>query len=154
MRHEKTGVLGMVCAMAIIAGAIVWGSSSDAARASAAQVGDGSRDGVAIVWTSGDPDVAHRMVLMYAGAAKRNEWFQEVRLVVWGPSQRLVVGDKDIRAALERLSASGVIVEACLACADQYGIADDLREAGLVVKYMGQPLTEWLKSDDWAVMTY
>jgi hypothetical protein len=110
--------------------------------------------GVAIVWTSADPEVAHRMVLMYAEAAKKNGWFGEVRLVVWGPSQKLVVGDKNIRAALARLAEAGVVVEACLACADQFGIADDLREAGLEVRYMGQPLTQWLKADDWEVMTY
>lgn len=110
--------------------------------------------GVAIVWTSGDPDVAHRMVLMYAEAAKKNGWFGEVRLVVWGPSQKLVVGDKNIRAAIARLKDAGVVVEACLACADQYGIADNLREAGLEVRYMGQPLTQWLKANDWEVMTF
>ena len=41
---------------------------------------------LAIVWTSGDPDVAHRMVLMYLHASARNKWFAENRLIVWGPS--------------------------------------------------------------------
>lgn len=109
---------------------------------------------VVIVWTSADAEVAHRMALMYTGAAQKNGWFDEVRLVVWGPSQKLVVADKDIRAKVEELRANGVIVEACLACADSYGVADALRETGMEVKYMGRPLTEWLKSDDVAVMTY
>jgi len=152
-RVHTRGALAMACAVAL-AGAIAWGGSSGAALATETRAQERSPDGVAIVWTSGDPDVAHRMVLMYAGAAKRNKWFSEVRLVIWGPSQRLVVGDKDILASIKRLQESGVVVEACLACADMYGIADDLREAGLEVKYMGQPLTQWLQSDSWAVMTY
>ena len=109
---------------------------------------------LAIVWTSGDPDVAHRMVLMYANAAKARGWFDEVRIVVWGPSQRLVVADKDIRAAIDRLREAGVVVEACLACSDSYGITDDLRAMGLEVKYMGEPLSEFLKSDAWNVVTF
>jgi len=110
---------------------------------------------LAIVWTSGDPHVAHRMTLMYAGAAQSRDWFGEVRLVVWGPSQRLVVADKEIRASIEGLIEAGVTVEACLACADSYGIADDLRGIeGLEVKYMGEPLSEFLKSDEWEVITF
>jgi len=111
-------------------------------------------DRLAVVWTSNDPDVAHRMALMYTGAAARQGWFDEVRLIVWGPSQKLVVADKDVRAAVDRLRESGVDVVACLACADTFGIADELREAGLDVRYMGRPLTEYLKSPEWAVMTY
>jgi len=153
MRSQFSGA-ALVLALVALVGVLGWGLSGENARAAGASVAGGSPNGVAIVWTSGDPDVAHRMVLMYAGAAKRNGWFEEVRLVIWGPSQRLVVGDKDIRASIDRLRESGVVVEACLACADLYGIADDLRDAGLEVRYMGQPLTEWLKSDGWAVMTY
>ena len=112
-------------------------------------------DRIAIVWTSGDPDVAHRMTLMYAGAAHSRGWFEEVRLVVWGPSQRLVVADKDVRAAIERMIAAGVIVEACLACADSYGITDDLRAIeGMTVKYMGEPLTRFIRSPEWGVITF
>lgn len=110
---------------------------------------------LAIVWTSGDPHVAHRMTLMYANAAKLQGWFEEVRLVVWGPSQRLVVADKDVRAYIERLVEAGVIVEACLACADSYGIADDLRAIpGVEVKYMGEPLSDFLRSSEWSVITF
>ena len=103
-------------------------------------------DALTIVWTSADPDVAHRMVLMYAAAAQRQAWFGDIRLIVWGPSQRLVVADKDIRAKVQAMQEQGVEVVACLACADSYGIADDLREAGLAVEYMGQPLSDDLKS--------
>ena len=109
---------------------------------------------LAIIWTSGDPDVAHRMTLMYANGAKKRGWFDEVRLVIWGPSQKLVVADKDIRAYIDRLREAGVVVQACLACADSYGIADDLRDIGLEVKYMGEPVSNFLKDDQWEVVTF
>ena len=121
-------------------------------RPAPAQEAETSR--LAIVWTSGDPAVAERMTLMYANGAKKNAWFDEVRLVVWGPSQQLVVADKDVRAYIDRLRDNGVVVQACLACADSYGIADDLRDAGLEVKYMGKPVSDFLKDDDWKVVTF
>jgi hypothetical protein len=125
------------------------------ATTAASTQADADSNRLAIVWTSGDPDVAHRMTLMYANGAQSRGWFDEVRLVIWGPSQRLVVSDKDIRAYIERLIETGVIVQACLACADSYGIADDLRAiSGVEVKYMGQPLSDFIKDDEWHVITF
>ena len=48
---------------------------------------------LAVLWTSGDPDVAHNVAFMYAHTAKKVGWFGEVTLIVWGPSQRLLAGD-------------------------------------------------------------
>lgn len=144
-------VVALVTAFALLAGL----NSLPGSPAEAGAAAQAAPTRLAIVWTSGDPDVAHRMTLMYAGAAKRNGWFEEVRLVVWGPSQRLVVADKDVRASIERLIEGGVVVEACLACADSYGIAEDLRAIpGVEVRYMGGPVSEFLKSEEWEVVTF
>jgi len=135
----------------LLTGALLLGGYSWMAHASA-PAEDGHR--LAIVWTSGDPDVAHRMALMYAHGAIRQKWFGEVHLIIWGPSQRLVVGDKDIRAYIDRLREAGVKVEACLACSDSYGVTEDLRKMGLEVRYMGAPLSNALKDDSWQVITF
>jgi hypothetical protein len=108
---------------------------------------------LAVLWTSGDPDVAHKVCLMYTHAAKRARWFDEVVLIVWGPSSRLLAADKDLQAKVRAMMASGVVTQACVACADMYGVSDDLREMGVDVKPMGQPLSEMLKSD-WTVLTF
>lgn len=34
---------------------------------------------LAVVWSSGDPEVAHRVCLMYAHGAGKQAWFDEVR---------------------------------------------------------------------------
>lgn len=149
-------VVALFTAFALLAG-LDWLPASPEQDGAAAQAARETAEPtrLAIVWTSGDPDVAHRMTLMYAGAAKRNGWFAEVRLVIWGPSQRLVVADKDVRAYIERLIEGGVVVEACLACADSYGIAEDLRAIpGVEVRYMGRPVSEFLKSEEWEVVTF
>ena len=108
---------------------------------------------LAVVWTSGDPDVAHRVALMYTHAAKQAGWFDEVRLVVWGPSARLLSGDKDLQAKIQEMADDGVNVDACVVCADSYGVSDRLRELGLDVLPMGRPLSDMLQSD-WKVITF
>ena len=37
-------------------------------------------------------------------------------------------------------------MEACIACANAYGVTEDLRKLGYDVKGMGKPLTDYLKS--------
>lgn len=102
---------------------------------------------LAVVWSSGDPDVAHRVCLMYAHAAATNRWFDEVRLIVWGPSARLLAGDKDLQAKIQAMMKDGVNVQACIVCAESYGVTETLRGLGIEVKPMGRPLTDILQSD-------
>lgn len=108
---------------------------------------------LAVLWTSGDPDVAHKVCFMYTNAAKKQKWFNKVNLIVWGPSSRLLATDKTIQEAIKKMQSNGVIVEACQACADSYGISDKIRALGVDVKYMGSPLTNMLKSD-YKVLTF
>ncbi len=107
-----------------------------------------------IVWTSGDPEVAHRMVLMYGHAAKKSTWFDEVRVIIWGPSARLTAADKEIQSKLAEMQESGIVLEACVVCADSYGVSDRLRELGIVVKPMGKPLTDTIKDSATHLVTF
>ena len=106
-----------------------------------------------VVWTSGDRDVALKMVFMYTYNAKKNGWFDEVQLLVWGPSSKLLAEDAELREYIGRMKKEGVILTACKACADSYGISETLAELGIDVKYMGLPLTEMLK-DGWTTITF
>ncbi len=106
-----------------------------------------------IVWTSGDPDVAHRMCLMYGHAAKQNGWFSDVHIVVWGPSARLLAGDKSLQQKVQDMAKDGVQVEACIVCADSYGVTQQLQDLGLTVRGMGKPLSDRVKAD-WHILTF
>jgi hypothetical protein len=108
---------------------------------------------LAVLWTSGDPDVAHRVCLMYSHAAQKQKWFDHVTLIVWGPSARLLAADKDLQAKVKSMMQDGVKVQACVVCADSYGISERLRELGIEVKGMGPPLTGMLK-EGWKVLTF
>ena len=111
-------------------------------------------DKLAVLWTSGDPAVAHKVCFMYTHNAKKSSWWGEVQLIVWGPSSKLLAEDKELQAAVKAMIADGVVVKACKACADSYGVSDDLAALGIEVRFMGQPLTRMLKSDQWQVLTF
>lgn len=115
---------------------------------------DASSDKLTILWTSGDPEVAHRMVLMYGHAAKKNQWFDDVRLIIWGPSSRLVASDKDIQTKLLEMKNAGVTLEACVVCADSYGVTARLRELGIDVKPMGKPLSNIIRDENSRLITF
>ena len=103
-------------------------------------------DHLLIVWTSGDPDVAHKMVFMYAYNAQKNGWWKQVSLLVWGPSAKLSSEDPKIQETLKKMKEQGVELIACKGCADQYGVSDKLEDLGIEVKYTGTYLTDFLKS--------
>ena len=106
-----------------------------------------------VVWTSGDRDVALKMVFMYTSNAKKNNWWGEIRLLIWGPSSKLLAGDEELQRQIRQMKEAGVEILACKACADSYGVSDKLRQLGADVKYMGVPLTEMLKSG-WTTLTF
>ncbi len=98
-----------------------------------------------VLWTSGDREVAERMVFMYTLNAKLRDWWWEVCLIVWGPSARLLAEDKGLQEKLAEMREAGVELLACKACSDSYGVSETLESLGVTVKYMGEPLTELLK---------
>ena len=107
-----------------------------------------------VVWTSGDPDVADKVCLMYTHAAKAYGWFAEVTLVVWGPSQRLLAGDPTIQAKVKAMQEDGVVVQACVACARKLELVEELEALDIDVKGMGVPLSEALKDPETQVLTF
>lgn len=108
---------------------------------------------LAVLWVSGDRDVAEKSCLMYTHAAKRNDWFDEVILIVWGSSSRLLAEDREIQEKVKAMIKDGVILEACVACANMLGVTEELEGLGIDVKGMGVPLTNYLK-EGYHVLTY
>jgi hypothetical protein len=102
-------------------------------------------DTLVVLWSSGDPEVAEKACLMYTGAAKRNGWFREVILIVWGPSEKLLAESPKLKEKIASMKKDGVIVEACVACSNMYSVTDELKVCEVDVKGMGVPLTRYLK---------
>ena len=145
MRKWNLLLLGGVLSASVLAGQVLVNAQNTENQAQSSKL--------AVVWTSGDADVAYKVRFMYTKAAKTSKWFDEVKLIVWGPSSRILAGDEKLQKEIKKMIDNGVVVKACVACANMYGVADELRQLGIEVKGMGRPLSDMLKSD-WKVLTF
>lgn len=98
-----------------------------------------------ILWTSGDREVALKMVFMYTYNAKTRGWWDDITLVVWGPSAKLLCEDEELQGYMKKILEAGVHVRACKGCSDQYGISEELEALGITVLYIGKELTDYIK---------
>ena len=101
-----------------------------------------------VVWTSGDREVAIEMVFMYVLNAKRNKWWENITMIVWGPSAPLLAKDEELQVRMTQLIEAGVMVKACRSSSDHYGVSSDLEKLGILVKNMGVDFTADLKGPD------
>ena len=108
---------------------------------------------LAALWTSANPEVAEKVCFMYTYNAKKQGWFEEVTLIVWGPSSKLLSENKMLQDYVKKMQEAGVKVQACINCANMYGVTDDLRKLNIEVKGMGIPLTNYLK-EGWHTRTF
>ena len=101
-----------------------------------------------VLWTTNSKETIQSMISMYLGNAIANKWFDEINVVIWGASSKLSGEDKPSQKLLSEMMEKGVKFEACKACADRYNSSEIMSELGVDVKYMGKPLTEYIKSED------
>ena len=105
-------------------------------------------DSLVVLWTSGDKEVATKMVFMYTLNAKKKNWWSAVTLIVWGPSSKLLSEDPELQKKIADMKNEGIKLEACKACSDQYGVSNTLENMGIEVKFMGVPLTDYIKKGE------
>jgi hypothetical protein len=145
-RSGLFAVIMLAFLLAVIVEQGWWSGSSRAAE-------DEAPGRLCVVWTSGDPGVAKNVCFMYAHNAKRQGWFGVVHLVVWGPSAKLLAENEELQKEVKAMQKTGVVVEACVVCAKNYGVVDALQRLDIDVKPMGQPLSQRLKGP-WKVLTF
>lgn len=105
-------------------------------------------DKLNILWTNADPITAKLMVFMYAENALIRDWWKEVEIIIWGATAKLVAENKEIQDKINDMKSKGVQVVACIACARELGVVEELTELGLELKSMGPPLTELIKNGE------
>jgi hypothetical protein len=104
-------------------------------------------DKLTILWTTDNKDTIFNMLSMYSTNAKRNGWWDEINIIIWGASARLVGNDKQVQTEVLEMISHGVNIEACKDCCDNLGVTERLTKLGVNVRYMGEPLTQYLKSN-------
>jgi len=106
-----------------------------------------------IVWSTGEIDVAKKLVLLYGSVIIERGYWDEAHLMVWGPSAKLLAENEELQSMLLAMQETGVKVSACRVCTDDYNVTDTLEALNIDVSHTGEFLTQALQSD-WKVITF
>jgi hypothetical protein len=82
--------------------------------------------------------------LMYASRTLSEGWMDKVKVIFFGPSERLLVKDKRIAQAAKEISD----VEKPIACkfiSDREGLSEKIEDCGVKVDYVGTIISELIK---------
>lgn len=106
-----------------------------------------------VVWkTDNDTDI-HNFVIPYVYNSKKQDWFDDVELLIWGASQEKITADKMTQTRVGNLVKADIKTYACKMCADKVGATEVLESLGVEVIYTGVYLTEKLKDPQFEVIT-
>ena len=108
---------------------------------------------VFVILGSADREVALEVGLVYPLNAAKKKWMDEVKVIIFGPSEKLAAYDSEVQEKLNELREVGVEVMACKWCADRMNITAKLEEAGIKVIYVGTVISQLLK-DGWASLSF
>ncbi len=106
-----------------------------------------------VILSSGDREVALEVGLVYPLNAAKNKWMDEVKVIIFGPSEKVAAYDTEVQDRIKELQNLGVEVLACKWCADRMNITSALEKAGIKVEYVGTVISQLLK-DGWASLTF
>jgi hypothetical protein len=83
--------------------------------------------------------------LMYAYRSMSEGWIDDLRVVFFGPSERLLVKDERIAQIAQRIcEAEKPFV--CKFISDQEGISEAIENLGLKVEYVGTIISDFIKA--------
>jgi hypothetical protein len=82
--------------------------------------------------------------LMYAKNALKRGWLRDVKVVYFGPSERLMVEDADVASAAIEVARLGEAF-ACKAISDRENISENIDEMGVKVEYVGTIISDYIK---------
>jgi len=101
-----------------------------------------------ILWTTDNKDTIFNMISMYSINSKRNGWWDDVNVIIWGASAKLAGNDTQVQTEIMAMIGQGVHIEACKACADNFGVTETLERLGVTVRYTGEALTKYIRSEE------
>lgn len=107
-----------------------------------------------IVWSSGEKEVAKKLVLLYGSVILPRTYWDEATIMIWGPSAKLLAEDSELQEKVKMVQATGVNFNACVVCTDDYGVSKQLQDMDIELIHTGEMLTQALQSDDVKVITF
>ncbi|MFW9769085.1 MAG: hypothetical protein ACFFF9_05525 [Candidatus Thorarchaeota archaeon] len=82
--------------------------------------------------------------LMYAKNTIKYGWIEDVRVIFFGPSENLLVGDTDVTNSANELAGLGQPV-ACKFLSDRDGISKRIEKLGISVDYVGAMIADLME---------
>ncbi len=110
-------------------------------------------DKMVVFWTSQDREVAQNMVFHYTKNFQFDSNWKRVRLVLWGPSIKLLALDKELQEDLEKLRKIGIELQACKSNIHANGFSEDLVRLGIEIVSTSDPITEYRKAK-WSIVVF
>jgi len=110
-------------------------------------------DKVFAIITDTDREQALEVGLVYPLNCAKNKWLEEVKVIFFGPSEKLAAFDKEVQDKIKEMKNCGVEVLACKWCSDRMGITPQLESQGVTVVYVGPVISQLIK-DGWAQLTF
>lgn len=100
-------------------------------------------DKLLVIIATGDKDKA-LTGLMYTKNAFEREWLPDIKVVYFGPSEKLMVEDSQVRDEAIEVANMGECY-ACKAISDREAISDKVNEMGIRVEYVGSIISDFIK---------
>jgi hypothetical protein len=104
------------------------------------------QDKLLIVWSSGEKEVALKLILLYGSVMLERKYWDEATIMLWGPSAKLLAQDTELQEKVKIVQKTGVVFNACVVCTDEYGVSESLQEMGIELIHTGELLTQSLKN--------
>lgn len=101
-------------------------------------------DKVCVILASRDRDVL-RWGLQYSWRSIESKFLEDVKVVAFGPSEKVITEDPDLQEIIKRIQALGKVVSACKACSDEEGVSSQLSELDIEVEYVGSVISKLIK---------
>jgi hypothetical protein len=108
---------------------------------------------VFVIVTDCDREKALEVGLIYPFNCAKNKWLDEVKVIFFGPSEKLAAFDIKVQEKIKEMKDYGVEVLACKWCSDRMGITPQLEAQGIKVVYVG-PIISQLIKNGWAQLTF
>jgi hypothetical protein len=99
-----------------------------------------------ILWLNDNPITAEHMVFMYATNSLLKGWWENVHLIVWGATTKLLSENEAVQKLVQRFLNEGGQVSVCKRCAENLNILEKLEAIeGINVYYVGERFSEIIK---------
>ena len=101
-------------------------------------------DKLLVIIGSSDVDKANTG-MMYALNALKNRWMEEVKVVFFGPSEKVLLENPDLQNLLEEYQNIGGVSSACKFISDRDELSPSINSPGVKVEFVGRLISNLVK---------